>query len=43
MGKITVRIKKELLSWPYVIAELHRLGGVEFRLNKREMRHMVKV
>ena len=33
-------IKKELLSWPYVTAESHRFGGLEFRLNKREMGHL---
>jgi hypothetical protein len=40
MDKIIERIEKELLSWPYVTAEPHRFGGVEFRLNKREMGHI---
>jgi hypothetical protein len=40
MVRITQRIEKELLSWPYVTAEPHRFGGVEFRLNKREMGHI---
>jgi hypothetical protein len=34
------KIKKEILSWPNVTAEQHRFGGVEFRLNKREMGHI---
>jgi hypothetical protein len=29
--------KKEILSWPYVTAESHRFGGIEFRYSKREM------
>jgi hypothetical protein len=33
-------IKKELQSWPYVTAEPYRFGGLEFRLNKREMGHI---
>jgi hypothetical protein len=40
MSRIIETIKKELLSWPYVTAEAHRFGGIEFRLNKREMGHM---
>ena len=40
MGNILDTIKKELLSWPYVTAEPHRFGGLEFRLNKREMGHI---
>ena len=40
MSKIIESIEKEILSWPYVTAELHRFGGIEFRLNKREMRHI---
>ena len=34
MSNILDTIKKELLSWP------HRFGGLEFRLNKREMGHI---
>jgi hypothetical protein len=33
-------IKKELLRWPDVTAEPHRFGGIEFRVNKREMGHI---
>jgi len=40
MSKILETIKKELQSWPYVTAEPHRFGGIEFRLNKREMGHI---
>ena len=34
MSAILDTITKELLSWPYVTAEPHRFGGLEFRLNK---------
>jgi hypothetical protein len=40
MGNIIESIKKEILSWPYVTAEPHRFGGIEFRFNKREMGHI---
>jgi Family of unknown function (DUF5519) len=40
MSTIIESIKKEILSWPYVTAESHRFGGIEFRLNKREMGHI---
>ena len=40
MSKILETIKKELLSWPHITAEPHRFGGMEFRLNKREMGHI---
>ena len=40
MGNIIESIKKEILSWPYITAEPHRFGGVEFRYNKREMGHI---
>ncbi len=40
MSMILEKIKKEILSWPNVTAEQHKLGGVEFRLNKREMGHI---
>jgi Family of unknown function (DUF5519) len=33
-------IKYEILSWPDVTIERHRFGGIEFRLNKREMGHI---
>jgi hypothetical protein len=34
------RIRKEIISWPYVTAEPHRFGGIEFRVNNREMGHI---
>jgi hypothetical protein len=34
------RIKKEILSWPHVTAGPHQFGGIEFRLNKRELGHI---
>jgi Family of unknown function (DUF5519) len=40
MSNILERIQKQLLSWPNVTAETHRFGGIEFRLNKREMGHI---
>jgi hypothetical protein len=40
MSDILENIKKQVLSWPYVTAEPHRFGGIEFRLNKREMGHL---
>ena len=40
MGTIIENIKKEILSWPNVTVEPHRFGGIEFRLNKREMGHI---
>jgi hypothetical protein len=40
MGTILERIAKEILSWTDVASEPHRFGGIEFRLNKREMGHI---
>jgi luciferase-like monooxygenase len=40
MGTVIEKIKKKILSWPYVTAEPHRFGGIEFRINKREMGHV---
>ena len=40
MGRILEEVQKEILSWPNVIAEPHRFGGIEFRVNKREMGHI---
>jgi hypothetical protein len=40
LSTIIESIKKEILNWPNVTAEPHRFGGLEFRLNKREMGHM---
>jgi len=33
-------VTRELLSWPGVTTHDHRFGGVEFRVNGREMGHM---
>jgi hypothetical protein len=40
MSTIIQSIQKEISSWPYVSAEPHRFGGIEFRFNKREMGHI---
>lgn len=40
MTNILESIEKEILSWPYVTAETHRFGGIEFRLNRTEMGHI---
>ena len=32
--------KREILSWPGVRVHDHRFGGLEFRVNGREMGHM---
>ena len=40
MSKVIEIIEKELLSWPYVTVGSHRFGGIEFRLNKKEMGHI---
>jgi Family of unknown function (DUF5519) len=40
MSMIIEKIKKEITSWPNVTTEQHKFGGVEFRLNKREMGHI---
>ena len=37
MSTVIESIKKEILNWPNVTAEPYRFGGLEFRLNKREM------
>ena len=37
MGNVIERIEKEILSWPYVTAEPHRFGGLEFRFNLRSI------
>ena len=38
MSKV-IEIIEEILSWPYVTAELI-FWGIEFRLNKKEMGHI---
>ena len=40
MNRILEEVQKEILSWPDVTAEPHRFGGIEFRVNKREMGHI---
>ncbi len=40
MGTVIESVKKEILSWPDVTAEPHRFGGLEFRVNKREIGHI---
>jgi hypothetical protein len=40
MSNILASIQKQILSWPNVTAEPHKFGGIEFRLNKREMGHI---
>lgn len=37
---ILEKISKEILSWPGVTTDLHRFGGTEFRLGKRELGHI---
>ena len=34
------RVKTELMSWQGVTSQPHRFGGIEFRVNGREMGHM---
>lgn len=40
MTTILENIKKEILSWPYVTSKPHRFGGLEFRINERELGHV---
>ena len=40
MSEISDKVLKELLSWPGVTIHDHRFGGIEFRVNRREMGHM---
>jgi hypothetical protein len=40
MSRLVETIKREILTWPYVTAEAHKFGGIEFRLNKRELGHI---
>ena len=37
---ITENIKQEILSWPGVTSNPYRFGGIEFRVNKRDMGHV---
>src|SRR5918996_1404622 len=38
--KITENIKHEILSWPGVTSNPYYFGGIEFRVNKRDMGHI---
>lgn len=40
MSEISDKLQKELLSWPGVTIHDHRFGGIEFRINGREMGHL---
>ncbi len=40
MNAIAEVIRSELLSWTGVRAEPHRFGGIEFRVNHRELGHL---
>jgi hypothetical protein len=40
MSEISDKVQQELLSWPGVTMHDHRFGGIEFRVNGREMGHM---
>jgi hypothetical protein len=37
---ITENIKKEILSWPGVTSNPYQFGGIEFRINKRDIGHI---
>jgi hypothetical protein len=37
MNTILEKVQEEVIKWTGVTAESHRFGGIEFRLNKREM------
>ena len=40
MNKTIESIEKEITSWPYVTSGVHRFGGIDFRINKRELGHI---
>lgn len=40
MGEIAERIRLQVTAWPGVTAHPHRFGGVEFRLDHRELGHL---
>ena len=40
MSNILESIQQQILNWPNVTAKAHKFGGIEFRLNKREMGHI---
>lgn len=40
LSKISDKVQQELLSWPGVTIHDHRFGGIEFRVNGREIGHL---
>lgn len=40
VNNVLENVKRELMSWPGVISQSHRFGGIEFRVNGREMGHL---
>jgi hypothetical protein len=40
MTTILETIRQEILRWPNVTSEPHRYGGIEFRINKKEIGHI---
>ena len=40
MVSIRETIEREVKGWPGVEARVHRFGGVEFRVNGHEIRHL---
>ncbi len=40
LGDLRDRVQEELRRWPGVTVHDHRLGGLEFRVNGKEMGHM---
>jgi hypothetical protein len=40
MSETSDKLQQELLSWPGVTIHDHRFGGIEFRVNGREMGHL---
>lgn len=40
MNDITKMIEREVLSWSGVTVEPHRFGGIEFRVDEREIGHL---
>ena len=40
MSSVSNAIREELLSWPGVTTDTHRFGGLEFRVNDREIGHL---
>ena len=39
-NEVSEKVKMELMGWPGVTSQPHRFGGMEFRMNGREMGHM---